>query len=153
MRGPAGQPVDVARADGFNEAIAGFGRKVELTEVVGNWNPGDAQKVTADAIAAGGKFDGIYVEGGSQGAAQAMIDAGKFLVPIAGEDENAFRLLCNANHDKGMHCQVGRHRSCPVGRDGQDCYRRAQGRRHPATDRTPDLHLLLALQGRRAGVP
>ena len=78
-----------------------------MTEVVGNWNPGDAQKVTADAIAAGGVFDGIYVEGGSQGAAQAMIDAGKFVVPVAGEDENAFRMLCNANHDKGMKCESG----------------------------------------------
>ena len=107
VRGPAGQPVDKARADGFNAAIAASGRKVNVTEVIGNWNPGDAQKVTADAIAAGGKFDGIYVEGGSQGAAQAMIDAGKFIVPMAGEDENAFRLLCNANEDKGMHCQSG----------------------------------------------
>ena len=107
VRGPAGQPVDAARAEGFNAAIAASGRKVDVTEVEGKWNPGDAQKVTADAIAAGGVFDAIYVEGGSQGAAQAMIDAGKFLVPIAGEDENAFRMLCNANHDKGMHCESG----------------------------------------------
>jgi len=107
VRGPAGQPVDIARADGFGEAIAKSGRKVEVTEVIGNWAVGDAQKVTADAIAAGGVFDGIYVEGGSQGAAQAMLDAGKFVVPMSGEDENAFRMLCNANHDKGMHCQSG----------------------------------------------
>lgn len=107
VRGPAGQPVDIARATGFQEAIAKSGRKVNVTEVVGNWAPGDGQKVTADAIAAGGMFDGIYVEGGSQGAAQAMLDAGKFIVPMSGEDENAFRLLCNANHDKGMHCQSG----------------------------------------------
>jgi ribose transport system substrate-binding protein len=107
VRGPAGQPVDKARADGFNAAITASGRKVNVTEVIGNWNPGDSQKVTADAIAAGGKFDGIYIEGGSQGAAQAMLDAGKFIVPMAGEDENAFRLLCNANEDKGMHCQSG----------------------------------------------
>jgi len=107
VRGPAGQPVDAARAEGFSAAIAASGRKVEVTEVEGKWNPGDAQKVTADAIAAGGVFDAIYVEGGSQGAAQAMIDAGKFLVPIAGEDENAFRMLCNDNHDKGMICESG----------------------------------------------
>jgi ribose transport system substrate-binding protein len=107
VRGPAGQPVDIARAKGFTEALAASGRKANVTEVVGNWAPGDAQKVTADAIAAGGKFDGIYVEGGSQGAAQAMIDAGKFIVPMSGEDENAFRLLCNDNNDKGMHCQSG----------------------------------------------
>ena len=107
VRGPAGQPVDVARAKGFAEAITESGRKVEVTEVVGNWAPGDGQKVTADAIAAGGVFDGIYVEGGSQGAAQAMLDAGKFIVPMSGEDENAFRMLCNANDAKGMKCQSG----------------------------------------------
>jgi len=107
IRGPVGQPVDIARAEGFNEVLGASGRKFNVTEVVGNWNPGDAQKVTADAIAAGGKFDGIYVEAGSQGAAQAMLDAGKFIVPMVGEDENAFRLMCNDNHDKGMHCQSG----------------------------------------------
>jgi ribose transport system substrate-binding protein len=107
VRGPAGQPVDIARAKGFTEALAASNRKVNVTEVVGNWAPGDGQKVTADAIAAGGRFDGIYVEGGSQGAAQAMLDAGKFIAPMSGEDENAFRMLCNANHDKGMHCQSG----------------------------------------------
>jgi ribose transport system substrate-binding protein len=26
---------------------------------------------------------------------------------MVGEDENAFRLMCNDNHDKGMHCQSG----------------------------------------------
>lgn len=106
VRGPAGQPVDIARAKGFTEAIAASGRTVNVTEVIGNWNPGDAQKVTADAIAAGGKFDGIYVEAGSQGAAQAALDAG-VKVPMVGEDENAFRLMCNDNHDAGMHCQSG----------------------------------------------
>ena len=82
VRGPAGQPVDIARAAGFNEALDKSGRKFDVTEVVGNWAPGDAQKVTADAIAAGGMFDGIYVEGGSQGSATAMLDAGKFTVQI-----------------------------------------------------------------------
>jgi ribose transport system substrate-binding protein len=75
-----------------------------VTDVVGNWAPGDAQKVTADAIAAGGVFDGIYVQGGSQGAATAMLDAGKFTAPISGETENAFRQLCN---DKDLTCQSG----------------------------------------------
>ena len=96
MRGPAGQPVDAARQEGFHEAIAKSGRKVDVVEVVGNWAPGDAQKVTADAIAAGGMFDGIYVQGGSQGAATAMLDAGKFIVPMSGETENGFRMMCNA---------------------------------------------------------
>ena len=104
VRGPAGQPVDIARNTGFHEAIDKSGRQVEVTDVVGNWAPGDAQKVTADAIAAGGVFDGIYVQGGSQGTATAMLDAGKFVAPITGETENAFRMLCN---DKGLTCQSG----------------------------------------------
>ena len=107
VRGPAGQPVDIARAEGFNEAIAKLRPQGRSDRSGRQLGAGDAQKVTADAIAAGGMFDGIYVEGGSQGAAQAMIDAGKFIVPMSGEDENAFRMLCNANHDKGMHCQSG----------------------------------------------
>lgn len=104
VRGPAGQPVDIARNEGFHEVIDKSGRKVEVTDVVGNWAPGDAQKVTADAIAAGGVFDGIYVQGGSQGTATAMLDAGKFTAPITGETENAFRMLCN---DKNLTCQSG----------------------------------------------
>ncbi len=104
VRGPAGQPVDVARNTGFNEVIEASGRQVNVVDVVGNWAPGDAQKVTADAIAAGGVFDGIYVQGGSQGAATAMLDSGKFVVPITGETENAFRMLCN---EKGLDCQSG----------------------------------------------
>jgi ribose transport system substrate-binding protein len=104
VRGPAGQPVDVARDEGFREAIEKSGRNVEVTDVVGNWAPGDAQKVTADAIAAGGMFDGIYVQGGSQGTATAMLDAGKFVAPITGETENAFRLICN---EKDLKCQSG----------------------------------------------
>jgi ribose transport system substrate-binding protein len=63
VRGPAGQPVDVARNEGFHEVIDASGRKVDVVDVVGNWAPGDATKVTADAIAAGNVFDGIYVQG------------------------------------------------------------------------------------------
>lgn len=104
VRGPAGQPVDIARNTGFHEVIKASGRNVEVVDVVGNWAPGDAQKVTADAIAAGGVFDGIYVQGGSQGTATAMLDAGAFVAPITGETENAFRQMCN---DKGLTCQSG----------------------------------------------
>ena len=150
VRGPAGQPVDVARADGLNEAISKSGRKVEVTEVIGNWNPGDGQKVTADAIAAGGMFDGIYVEGGSQGVAQAMLDAGKFIVPMSGEDENAFRMLCNANHDKGMHCQSGGTGPAQSAVTIKTAIAALKGEKIPQQIALPTSIFLLALQGRRA---
>lgn len=104
VRGPSGQPVDLARDKGFHEVLDKSGRKVKVVDVIGNWAPGDAQKATADAIAAGGVFDGIYVQGGSQGAVQAMLDAGKFKAPVAGETENAYRMLCDK---AGLTCQSG----------------------------------------------
>ncbi|MEX1180543.1 MAG: substrate-binding domain-containing protein [Cucumibacter sp.] len=104
VRGPAGQPVDIARNTGFNAVLAASGRTVNVVDVVGNWAPGDAQKVTADAIAAGGVFDGMYVQGGSQGATTALLDSGHPMIPITGETENAFRQLCN---DEGLTCQSG----------------------------------------------
>lgn len=104
VRGPSGQPVDLARNQGFHDVIDKSGRKVKVVDVIGNWAPGDAQKATADAISAGGIFDGLYVQGGTQGAVQAMLDAGKFKAPISGETENAFRLLCNKAN---LTCQSG----------------------------------------------
>ena len=50
-------------------------------EVVGKWDDGTAQKVTADAIAVHKKFDGIYVQGGSTGTVRALIDASHPLHP------------------------------------------------------------------------
>jgi len=102
VRGPSGQPVDIARNTGFHEVLDASGRTVTVVDVVGNWAPGDAQKVTADAIAAGGVFDGMYVQGGSQGATTALLDSGHPAIPIAGETENAFRQICN---DEGLTCQ------------------------------------------------
>jgi len=104
VRGPSGQPVDLARDKGFHEVLDKSGRKVKVVDVIGNWAPGDAQKATADAIAAGGIFDGIYVQGGSQGTVQAMLDSGKFKAPISGETENAYRMLCDKAH---LTCQSG----------------------------------------------
>lgn len=104
VRGPSGQPVDLARNQGFHDVINKSGRKVRVVDAIGNWAPGDAQKATADAISAGGVFDGIYVQGGSQGTVQAMLDAGKFKAPISGETENAFRVLCNKAK---LTCQSG----------------------------------------------
>jgi ribose transport system substrate-binding protein len=75
------------------------GNKFQIVEVVGNWDDGTAQKVTADAIAVHGKFDGIYVQGGTTGVVRAMMDAKHPFVPVAGESENGFRKLV-AEHAK-----------------------------------------------------
>ena len=59
--------------------------------MVGNWDTGTSQKVTADALAVHGHFDGVFSQGGDDGTVQAMMDAKHPFVPFAGEGENEFR--------------------------------------------------------------
>ncbi len=98
VRGLPGNSVDRDRHLGFREVFEPTG-KWDIVEVVGNWDDGTAQKVTADAIAVHGKFDAVVVQGGSTGTVRALLDAGHPMVPIAGEAENGFRKLL-AEHGK-----------------------------------------------------
>jgi ribose transport system substrate-binding protein len=73
--------------------------KFNITEVVGNWDTGTSQKVTADALAVHGHFDGVFTQGGSDGTVQAMMDAKHPFVAMSGEGENEFRKQI-ADHSK-----------------------------------------------------
>jgi len=75
-----------------------------VTEVVGKWDDGVAQKATADAIATNGPFAGITAQGGDTGVVQAMIDAKQAFVPFGGETENGFRKFCAAHAADGLKC-------------------------------------------------
>jgi len=68
------------------------------------WDDGTAQKVTADAIAVHGKFDGIYTQGGSTGTVRALMDAKHPFIPVSGEAENGFRKLCAEHAKEGLLC-------------------------------------------------
>src|SRR5436305_14527483 len=48
VRGLPGNSVDRDRHLGFREVMEGAGNKFNITEVVGNWDTGTSQKVTAD---------------------------------------------------------------------------------------------------------
>ncbi len=89
VRGVSGNSVDRDRHDGFHQALAGD-QGLRITEVVGNWDDGTAQKAVADALAVNGHFDGLYVQGGSIGAVRALLDAHE-MIPVGGEAENGFR--------------------------------------------------------------
>lgn len=102
IRGVAGFSADQERHDGFRSVVEAPGNEFEIVEVVGNWAPGDSQKATADAIAAHGRFDGIFTQGGSNGTVQALIDAGHPFVPMAGEGENLFRIQMAEFADQGL---------------------------------------------------
>jgi ribose transport system substrate-binding protein len=107
VRGPSGNSVDRDRHDGFHEVVGKSGKKWDIIEVVGKWDDGTAQKVTADAIAVQKKVDGIYTQGGSTGTVRALLDAGHPMVPVSGETENGFRKLCAEDAGKGLHCSSG----------------------------------------------
>jgi ribose transport system substrate-binding protein len=104
VRGPAGNSVDRDRHKGFREVIDASGKKFEVVEVIGKWDDGTAQKVTADAIAIHKRFDGIYAQGGSTGTVRALIDSGHSMIPISGETENGYRKLCAKYGASGLHC-------------------------------------------------
>ncbi len=91
VRGLPGNSVDRDRHAGFREIVEAAPNKFNITEVVGNWDPGTSQKVTADALAVHKHFDGVFTQGGSDGTVRAMIDAKHPFVPMAGEGENRFR--------------------------------------------------------------
>jgi ribose transport system substrate-binding protein len=86
-----GNSVDRDRHLGFREVMEGSGNSFKITEVVGNWDTGTSQKVTADALAVHGHFDGVFTQGGSDGTVQAMMAAKHPFVPMSGEGENEYR--------------------------------------------------------------
>ena len=104
VRGVAGTSVDTDRHNGVHETLDASGKKWTVTEVVGKWDDGVAQKATADAIATNGPFDGITGQGGDTGIVQAMIDAKHKFVPFGGETENGFRKFCAAHAAEGLKC-------------------------------------------------
>jgi len=91
VRGLPGNSVDRDRHLGFREVMEAPGNSFKITEVVGNWDTGTSQKVTADALAVHGHFDGVFTQGGSDGTVQALMAAKHPFVPMSGEGENEFR--------------------------------------------------------------
>ncbi|OJU00051.1 MAG: ribose ABC transporter substrate-binding protein [Rhizobiales bacterium 65-79] len=104
VRGVAGTSVDTDRHAGIHKILDASGKKWKVTEVMGKWDDGVAQKVTADAIATNGPFDGITGQGGDTGIVQAMLDAKHPMVPFGGETENGFRKFCAKYADQGLKC-------------------------------------------------
>jgi len=107
VRGVEGTSVDRDRHEGIKETLAASGKPWETVEVVGKWDDGTAQKVTADAIAVHKSFVGVTVQGGSTGTVRAFMDAGHPFIPFGGETENGFRKLCGAHAGDGLKCASG----------------------------------------------
>jgi ribose transport system substrate-binding protein len=90
VNGVQGTGVDQERREGAY-AVWEQNPGITYVEVVGDWDPGKAQSVTATALAANPDFAGVWCQGGTDGVVRAFLDAGVPLVPVAGEAENGFR--------------------------------------------------------------
>ncbi len=92
VRGVAGTFVDSEHARAAHHVLSKH-PNMNVTEVIGNWDDGTAQKVTANALATTPNIDGVICGGGDTGVVRAFLQAGRKMVPIAGEAENGFRKL------------------------------------------------------------
>lgn len=101
VRGLPGNSVDRDRHLGFRE-VMGKHKGVQIIEVVGNWDDGTTQKVTADAIAVHGRFNGIYTQAGSNGLLRALSEAKHPWVPVSAEGENGFRKMVHQYAKDGL---------------------------------------------------
>lgn len=66
---------------------------LSVVQVVGDWDAGTAQKVTTDAIATQGPFDGFVVQEGTVGVINAILNAKHPIVPVGGDASNGARML------------------------------------------------------------
>jgi ribose transport system substrate-binding protein len=90
VNGVAGTSVDIDRQEGGKSVFEQY-PDIEIVEVVGQWDPGTAQTVTANALSAHDDITGVWCQGGTDGAVRAFLAADRPLVPFAGEAENGFR--------------------------------------------------------------
>ena len=95
VRGLPGNSVDRDRSIGMHNVFDRDG--VEVITVVGNWDTGTVQKVTADALATHGKFDAVVSQHGTQGIINAFNDAGHPMVPMGIDGENGTRQMAVSN--------------------------------------------------------
>ena len=89
IRGIQGNSTDRDRHIGVQKVLSKY-PDIEVVEVVGNWDTGTVQKVTADAIAVHGFFDAIICQHGCRGVTNAMQATGHPPVPVGGDAENGF---------------------------------------------------------------
>jgi len=102
VTGVDGTSVNADRNKGAHEVFDKHADIKVVAEVNGKWDPGTAQQVTTAALASAPDIAGIWCQGGTDGVVRALQQAGRPLVPIAGEAENGFRKQMVQLKDKGL---------------------------------------------------
>jgi len=90
VNGVAGTSVDADRQKGAMDVFSKY-PDIKTIAVVGQWDPGTAQTVTANQLASDKDITGVWCQGGTDGVVRAFQAAGLPVPPVAGEGENGFR--------------------------------------------------------------
>jgi ribose transport system substrate-binding protein len=90
VNGVAGTSVDADRQKGAMDVFSQH-PDIQVIAVVGKWDPGTAQTVTANQLASDPDIAGVWCQGGTDGVVRAFQAAGLAVPPVAGEGENGFR--------------------------------------------------------------
>jgi len=91
VTGVPGTHVDIERNKGADSVWKAHPGIKVISRYTGKWASDEAQRNTAAALPSLGRVDGIWCQGGTDGAIRALLAAHRPLVPVAGEAENGFR--------------------------------------------------------------
>jgi len=91
-RGVPGNSVDKRHTDGAMSVFNKYPGIKVVAEYYSFWDDRTTQQETAKALIANPDVDGIWAQAGEYGAIQALLDRGKGLVPMTGENSAGFRL-------------------------------------------------------------
>ena len=104
-RGLAGAPISAQLQGGYEAVLANY----PDMKIVGNYNGdyalGPEQSGVAALLAANPQIDGILTQGYGSGAIQALLDAGRPIVPVTGFSYNVAALTCAQT--EGAKCILG----------------------------------------------
>jgi ribose transport system substrate-binding protein len=107
LGGTAGNSYTALGIEGFNEAIEGTDINV-LVYKDAEWSEDKAKMVMADILIAYDQIDGIWTDGGAMacGAAKAMLEAGRPLPPMTGDDYNGLFKIYLENKDTNPNFDI-----------------------------------------------
>jgi ribose transport system substrate-binding protein len=104
-RGLAGAPISAQLYDGYMAVLSQHPGIEVVGEYNGDYALGAEQAGVAALLAANPEVDGILTQGYGSGAMQALLDAGRPVVPVTGFSYNGSAVMCAQT--EGAACILG----------------------------------------------
>ena len=104
LNGIKGAGIDQIREQGAMNVFEQYPDIEILGKAWAHWDYAQGKRATEDFLAAHPQIDGVWSQGGAmtQGAMEAFVEAGRPLVPMAGEDNNGYLKLWKEYQSQGF---------------------------------------------------